>query len=93
MNAEIIGRLQDSLRLAETSSMLTQLKSREAELLEANKHQLELMRGIIARAAVTLQQVSDVLGSAPSDERQSRLLHEIAVFRDLVNALQIRRSD
>ncbi|RDU99194.1 Arc family DNA-binding protein [Trinickia dinghuensis] len=86
MNAEIIGRLQDSLRTEEVGSVLEQLKSREAELLDANRLQLEVMRGLVARADATLRAAGEALSKGAHDEANSRLLHEIAVLRDMVKA-------
>jgi hypothetical protein len=74
MNAEIIGRLQDSLR---------------AELLDANRQQLEVMRGLIGRADAALRQAGEQLTGDPDDEARSRLRHEISVLRDLIKATRL----
>jgi hypothetical protein len=89
MNAEIIGRLQDSLRAEEVGSVLAQLKSREAELLDANRQQLEVMRGLIGRADAALRQAGEQLTGDPDDEARSRLRHEISVLRDLIKATRL----
>lgn len=89
MNAEIIGRLQDSLRVEEVGSVLAQLKSREAELLDANRQQLEVMRGLIGRADAALRQAGEQLTGDPAEEARSRLRHEISVLRDLIKATRL----
>ena len=60
-------------------------------LLEANKRQLDVMRGLIVRADITLGQVDQVLGADLEDERKSRLSHEIGLLRDLINAIQLNK--
>ncbi|WP_321810105.1 Arc family DNA-binding protein [Burkholderia sp. BCC1985] len=91
MNAEIIGRLQDSLKPAEAATILARLNTREAELLEANRQQLDLLRGIVRRADVVMEAAWPILNAASQTDGAARLLQEIAVCRELIRAVDPRQ--
>lgn len=92
MNAEIIERLRDE-GTASVELVLERLRSREAELLEANKRQLSVMRNVIERMRPVLAQAETVLDANAEDPAVAALREKIDFCTALIEAIDAYKAE
>ena len=91
MNAEIIGRLQDSLKVDVSKVIIERLTSREAQLLDASEKQLDLLWDMVRRADAALRRCSAVIEKSSAWEEDADLERDVGVLLELISAISVHR--
>lgn len=91
MNAEIIGRLQESLGVDVSAAIIDRLKSREAQLLETNEKQLDLLWDLVTRADGAIRRCSAVIEKNSAWEEDAGLERDLSVLLELISAISVHR--
>ena len=91
MNAEILGRLQESLSDDISIAIMERLNSREAQLLDANEKQLALLWDMVQRAETVIRRCSEVIEKSSTWREDAELHREIGVLLELIGAISVHR--